>query len=447
MRFRSVTLGCKVNQFETQAVESILVSRGHTQAKPGEGCDVYIINTCLVTAESARKSRQAVRRAVRLEPGAKIAVCGCFSQLEPETAGLLGADLIGGTGDKTAFALAVEKLGNSNRDGAGRGEVPSVPSGQTVCPPLLISPVPAYESPLCDVPPGAAAGRTRALLKIQDGCDNHCSYCIVPHARGRSRSLPLKTVYEHARLLDSKGFREIVITGIEISSYGRDLDDNPVLADAVRAVSEAAPGARLRLGSLDPGAVTENFCLHLEKTGNLCGHFHLSLQSGCDETLRRMGRKYSSGDVLDAIERLRNGFPGCGITADLIVGFPGETKAEFETTLAFIQNAAFSGMHVFTYSQRPGTPAADMQGQVDKAVRRDRASSAAAISKSMAEDFKLGQVGATRNVLFEKKSGGFWMGRTDNYIEVAIKKGGSRNTVLPVRITSVENGMVWGEVG
>jgi len=388
--------------------------------KPGEGCDVYIINTCLVTAESARKSRQAIRRARRLEPGAKIAVCGCFSQLEPDEALKLGADLVSGTGDKADFALKAEAL-------VERGDVRQG-DGSTV---LL---------------PGAVAGRTRALLKIQDGCDNFCSYCIVPYARGRSRSLPLETVAGHARLLESKGFREIVITGIEISSYGKDIESNATLADAVHIIGGAAPGARLRLGSLDPGAVTGSFCAQLQTIGNLCGHFHLALQSGCDETLLRMGRKYDTGTVRSVISRLRDSFPGCGITADLITGFPGETDGEFETTLAFIKEAAFSGMHVFPYSQRPGTPAAALPGQISRIVRQGRASVAAAVAKKMADEFRLGQVGKIRGVLFERKTGGYWDGLTDNYIRIAVKNGGARNTVLPVRITGADGSLVWGEV-
>jgi len=246
--------------------------------------------------------------------------------------------------------------------------------------------------------------------------------------------------------LENEGFREIVITGIEISSYGKDLTENLFLTDAVSAISEAAPGARLRLGSLDPGVTSEHFCSRLQCVDNLCSHFHLSLQSGCDETLRRMGRKYRTGDVLAAISRLRNGFPGCGITADLIAGFPGETDADFEATLAFMKLAAFSRMHVFPYSQRPGTPAAAMTGQINKAVRRERAAAATEIAKQMADEFILSQVGTTRSVLFEKKISGHWTGHTDNYIEVAVIKCGARNAVSPVLITGFSGGMAWGRL-
>ena len=422
MKFCTVTLGCKVNQFETQAIESVLVSRGHTLQKPGGGCDVCVINTCTVTAESARKSRQAVRHAKKLEPGALIAVCGCFSQLEPITAKSIGADLVGGTGDRQGFALEVEKLaGAGTRTHAG---------AHTQAGAMELS----------------MPRRTRGLLKIQDGCDNYCAYCIVPYARGGSRSLALQAAAEHARTLGESGYREIVITGIEISSYGKDLPGNPSLTDVVREIGKSAPDARLRLGSLDPGAMTEDLCRELQTIENLCCHFHLSLQSGCDETLRRMGRKYDTREVLSAIIRLRSCFPDCGVTADLITGFPEETEREFEQTLTFIKTAAFSGMHVFPYSPRPGTAAAGMPGKVARSVRQERARAASAVAAEMAEDFKRCQTGKTRDVLFERKRDGYWTGHSDNYIEVAVKSGGARNMRHPVRITAVSDGTVWGEI-
>jgi len=427
MRFCTATFGCKVNQVETLAIENILTSRGHVLAEPGEGCDACIINTCTVTAESARKSRQAVRRMKKLEPGAVIAVCGCLSQLEPGKAGELGADLVGGSGDRRGFALEIEKmLGRSERkvvvdDAAGRR---------------------LFE----ELPTGGSGARTRAMLKIQDGCDNFCAYCVIPFARGRSRSLPPQQAATHARQLGRQGFREIVVTGIEISSYGIDLEGRPSLADAIREINGAAPGARLRLGSLDPSAVTAGFCNELAAISNLCDHFHLSLQSGCDETLRRMGRKYTTGAVREAMSSLRRLFPDCGITADLIAGFPGETDSEFEQTLSFIKAAKFSDMHIFPYSPRPGTRAAAMPGQVTKGMRRERAGIAAVAAGEMARDFAFSQVGKTVEVLFERERGGFWAGHSGNYIEVVAKAGGARNSMSSVRITNVDDGQVLGEL-
>ena len=421
MKFCSFTLGCKVNQYEAQGIESVLISRGHTQSQPGEGCDACIVNTCSVTAESARKSRQAVRRMKKLEPYAVIAVCGCLSQLEPHFADTLGADLIGGSGDRDGFALEIEALVEKQGDGSS-----------------------AFRKKADE--PSPCFSRTRALLKIQDGCDNYCAYCVIPYARGNARSLPLELASAHAARLDNQGFREIVVTGIEISSYGKDLDGKPPLTEVIHVISAAAPRARLRLGSLAPEAVSEAFCRELRAIPNLCNHFHLSLQSGCDATLRRMGRKYDTDTVLKAISSLRQGFPDCGITADLIVGFPGETDDEFKQTLALIKTAAFSGMHIFPFSPRPGTLAANMPGQVAKGIKRERAHLAAQAAEELAQTFKINQIGKDVEVLFERKRGGFWSGHSGNYLEVTAMSGGGKNSVQTVQIVRIDDGMIWGEI-
>ena len=426
MKFCVETLGCKVNQYETQSLESILTSRGHTLSSPGGHCDVCIINTCAVTAESARKSRQAVRRMKKLEPDALIAVCGCLSQLEPEKALPLGADLVGGSGGRAKFADEIERLFKERQF-------------------KIVADDPFERRFFEELPPGGGAGRTRAMLKIQDGCENFCTYCIIPRARGKSRSLPVERAAINARRLADEGFREIVITGIEISSYGKDLPGGPTLIDAVRAIGGASPSARLRIGSLDPGAMSDSFCRELSGISNLCGHFHLSLQSGCNETLRRMGRRYDTHAVLKAISSLRRFFPDCGVTADLIVGFPGETDEEFDTTLEFIKSAKFSDMHIFPFSPRPGTPAAIMPDQVEKSVRRERASLAAGVAVEMSRAFRLGQIGKIVGTLIERERGGFWTGHSENYLEISLKSGGTKNSVHSVQITGIENGVVWGE--
>jgi len=420
MRFCTVTLGCKVNQFDTQSIEEVLISRGHTLVKPGEGCDICIINTCAVTAESSRKSRQAVRRIKKMEPGALIAVCGCYSQLEPSGIEQIGADLISGTGDRREFALELEtKL--------KQGDGSSV-----------------YSSGILDNASPAALkinqARTRALLKIQDGCSNHCTYCIVPHVRGQSRSVPLQRISEQARQLEVQGFREIVITGIEISSF------IPCLIDAVKAVSKAAPGVRIRLGSLDPGYVTEAFCHEMSEIPKLCDHFHLSVQSGCDETLQRMGRRYTADMVYAAINGIRRCFPDSGITADLITGFPGETEHEYVQTLEFIKTARFSGMHIFPYSLRPGTKAAEMPGQIMKGERRERARIATEIAEDMSKSFIESQLGKIVEVLLERKRDGHWIGHSGNYLEVAVKGNGRKNNIANVRLTDYKDGIVYGEI-
>ena len=489
MRFCSQTLGCKVNQYETQAVESILISRGHVRAQPGDGCDICIINTCAVTEESLRKSRQAIRRMIKNEPNALIAVSGCFSQLDPLTVASLGADIIGGSGDRQSFALEIEKKAEHKmqnpEQGAGTDAKPVRQNPEqgagTDSKPVLQNPEqgagtdskpmrqnseqgagtdlerkiqniecfvdePSQRHAFEELIPGASGGRTRALLKIQDGCDNYCAYCVIPYARGRARSLPLHRAAEHARMLDEQGFREIVITGIEISSYGKDLAENTSLDDTIRIISRSAPRARLRLGSLDPGAITEKFCNELSMIPNLCDHFHISLQSGCDDTLRRMRRKYDTNTVYKAISLLRKQFPDCGLTADLIVGFPGETEAEFKQTLEFIKIAAFSNMHIFPYSPRPGTPAADMPEQVAKSVKRERARVAALEAGEMARGFKLAQIGKIVKVLFEHKRDDFWTGHSGNYLEITVKDDAGKNSVHSVRIISIDNERIWGEI-
>ena len=428
MKFCYVTLGCKVNQYETHAMISILISRGHIRAEAGQGCDVCIINTCAVTAESVRKSRQSVRRMKKLEPDALIAICGCFSQLEPDIAASLGADMVGGSGNRKGFTDELERMAESRKNA---------------------SPVIAVdrldEKIFEELLPGLTGGRTRANLKIQDGCDCFCSYCVVPYARGRSRSLPLERAVEQARYFAGAGYREIVITGIEISSYGKDLADRPSLIDVLKAVRSAAPKTRLRLGSLDPGSVNKEFRHGLSSISNLCDHFHLSLQSGCDDTLGRMGRKYRTDDVSEAILELRRLFPDCGVTADLIAGFPGETDTEFKKTMEYIKSAAFSDMHVFPFSPRPGTPASLMPDQIEKSVRRRRARTAANLAEEMFCDFRIGQIGKIVEVLFEQKRRDLWVGHSGNYMEIAAK-GGAVNSIYPVRITAVEDKRVFGEI-
>ncbi len=435
MRFYFETLGCKVNQFETQALESLLLSRGHTKGVPGEGCDAVIVNTCAVTAESGRKSRQAVRRLKKLEPDAVVAVCGCFSQVSPEEIEALGADLVAGSGDRLQFADLLESV---CREKAARGKS-GAPARRAVDDPMARR---DFET----LPAGSAAGRTRAMLKIQDGCRNFCTYCIIPYARGPVRSMPLEQVRREAARLNEEGYREIVITGIEISSYGLDLEDGTGLIDAVRAAGAAAPDARLRLGSLEPRTITPDFVAALGELDNFCDHFHLSLQSGCDETLRRMKRRYTTADFYQAVRLVRERFPLCGITADLIVGFPGETDAEFNETMAFIRKCAFSAMHIFPYSRRPGTPAADMPGQVLKSVKQERARQAAAAAREMGQAFAETFIGRTLSVLFESEDDGVSAGHAANYLEVRAEGTGYRNTVRQVRIHGAKERILYGEI-
>ena len=398
MFYAILTLGCKVNQFETQAMETMLRARGHLPAEPGRA-DVVIVNSCAVTAESGRKSRQALRRMLSENPGAVGAVCGCYSQIEPEAAAALGAAVVFGSGDRTGFVEAVERA-VAERKAETRIDDPF---GRRCFEPL---------------PAGALEGRTRAYLKIEDGCDNFCAYCVIPYARGRVRSMPLADIRTEAARLQSEGFRELIVTGIEISSYGKDLRDGSGLAEAVCAAAESAPATRLRIGSMEPTVVTERFCRAIAAAGNICPHFHLSLQSGCDKTLKAMNRKYDTARFRESAALLRSAFPGCALTADLITGFPGETEADFHETLDFIRSIGFAEMHVFPYSIRPGTKAAGMPGQLTHAVKNARAALAQAAAEEMQLAYLDAQVGKTLPVLFETQHDGVWQGHTDNYCEV-----------------------------
>jgi len=433
-----------VNQYETQAIEDILCKRGHELAAPGEGCDICILNTCAVTAESVRKSRQQIRRMKKLEPGAKIAVFGCYSQLEPEAVKKLGADLISGTEDRYGFALLTERMQCERCNDI----ISSLPPGGMKKPSGFTAPTRSNES-FNELPPGNAVRRTRALLKIQDGCDKYCAYCVVPYTRGCSRSLPVERVAEYAKQLGGQGYKEIVITGIEIAAYGKDLTPQPSatrLIDAITAVRAAAPDARLRLGSLDPCAVTDEFCENLSNITNICNHFHLSLQSGSDQTLKRMGRKYEAKQVKQAIDTLRSHFDDCAITADLIAGFPGETEAEFGQTLKFIKAAKFANMHIFPFSRRPGTRAADMPGQIKKGIIKERIRKVTGAAAAMASEYRQAQIGKTVEVLFERKKNGLSRGHSSNYLEVEVTEKAERNSMYKVLISGAENGLLQGEI-
>ena len=429
MRIAFYTLGCKVNQYETQALEQLCAARGHVPV-PFEGeADAYVINTCTVTAVSDKKSRQVIRRARKAAPDAIIAVCGCYPQTHPEDVKQLGVDLIAGTGDRTGFVRLLEQ------EWAERQPITALDD--------------AFQRRRFEtLPAGGLEGRTRAMLKIEDGCVNFCSYCIIPYARGRVRSLPLDDCVRQARALEQEGYREIVLTGIEISSWGQDLKDRPELIQVIEAICRAlSPDTRVRLGSLEPRTITPEFCARSAALPNLCPHFHLSLQAGCDATLARMNRKYDSARYYDSVKFLRGVYDRPAITTDLITGFPGETEEEFSQTLSFLQRCAFSAMHIFPYSRRPGTPAAGLPGQVLKAVKEERAHRAAALAAHMEGDYLASFVGETVPVLFEDRPDTRWRGHTDRYCEVAVSSPEDlHNRLVPVHVTGVEGNRLIGAV-
>ena len=421
-----MTLGCKVNQYETQALEELLRQRGHEVGTDGE-TDAVIINTCAVTAESGRKSKQAIRHARRENPEAIIGVCGCFSQVSPEEVEKLEADLISGSGDRRAFVENLEKVFNEHRK--------------------LITGDNALKRRNFELlPSGGLSGRTRAMLKIQDGCNNFCSYCIIPYARGPVRSMTMDDAAAETEKLRADGYKELVVTGIEIASYGWDFHNGIGLIDVLEVISKNAGDMRIRLGSLEPTVITEDFCKRLTALENICGHFHLSLQSGCDNTLKRMRRKYTAEQFYEVVDRLRRAFPNCGITTDLITGFPGETEEDFNATLKFIQKCGFSAMHIFPYSKRPGTPAADMEGQISNSEKKERSAAAIAVADAMEKEFLHSQVGKTLDVLFETEYKNGYKGHSKNYCEVAAQGEALHNIEKRVKITGVEGNILLGDI-
>ena len=426
MRIAIYTLGCKVNQYETQAMEQELTARGHELVDFEEPADAYIINTCSVTAVSDKKSRQMIRRARKLNPDAIVAACGCYVQTHTDEVVELGIDLVGGTGQRMEFlrqllTAAEKKTRVLVDDALHRHEFEILPAGGQM-------------------------SRTRAMLKVEDGCRNFCTYCIIPFARGPVRSLPISEAVVQTGQLAAEGYQEVVITGIEISSWGQDLDGEKSLVDLLEAVSAAAGEMRLRLGSLEPRTITEDFCRRAAKLTNLCPHFHLSLQSGCDETLRRMNRRYDTERFYKSVTLLREFFPGVAITTDLITGFPGETEEEFQKTLDFIRRCEFAQIHVFPYSVRPGTRAAAME-QLPKSVKEERAARAGEVAAQLHEQYLQSCVGQVYPVLFEQPGReGEFTGHAPNYMEVTAPGEDLHNCLCPVRITGVKGTILKGEI-
>ncbi|MCI6321051.1 MAG: tRNA (N(6)-L-threonylcarbamoyladenosine(37)-C(2))-methylthiotransferase MtaB [Clostridiales bacterium] len=426
MRVAIYTLGCKMNQYETQAMEQLLRRKGHQVVDFSQEADAYVVNTCSVTAVSDQKSRKVLHRVRRERPGAVLAVCGCYPQTHVEDVRKLDVDLIAGTGDRAGFVDLLEQAVEERR-------------------PLELVDRSFDRRSFEVLPAGGMENRTRAMLKVEDGCVNFCSYCIIPYARGPVRSLPLDKAVEQAAQLKAEGYREIVITGIEISSWGRDLKNGLTLIDLMEAISAAAPGVRIRLGSLEPRTVTEEFCRRAAALPDLCPQFHLSMQSGCDDTLKRMNRKYGTARYLESVELLNRFFDRPAVTTDMIVGFPEETEEEFAKTLDFIRRCGFAQMHIFPYSIRPGTPAAEME-QVPKAGKEDRARRAAAAAADMHRAYLDGCVGKTYPVLFEQPRDGKFSGHAPNYMEVLAEGEGLHNQVKPVRITGTDGQVLFGEL-
>jgi len=427
MHYIITALGCKVNQYEAQAIETLLHPHGFTAAGEGDPVDLIVVNTCAVTAEGGRKSRQMIRKLREEHPQALCAVCGCWSQLSPEDAAAIGADVVHGSGSKQAF---VDDILRAFREH---------------------TPVTCVDNPFRrfdfePLPAGAAYGRTRAMLKIQDGCNNFCTYCVIPYTRGRIRSLPPDEMARQAAHLAEEGYRELVLTGIEIASYGKDFEPQVPLTELLEKLLTAQPNVQFRLGSLDPRAVDDVFCERLAGFANLARHFHLSMQSGCDTVLRRMNRHYTSEEFYRCVERLRRAFPDCSVTTDLIVGFPGETEDEFTQTLAFLERCAFASVHVFPYSVREGTKAAAMPGQLDQQTKTARAERAKQVAETLSAAYRKQFVGRTLYALPEHPTGGLWAAHGRYGFPVYIEDKAEKNHPVTVKVIGLHKDGVLAKI-
>lgn len=428
MNVSVITLGCKVNQYESQAMLNQLVTSGFAAAKDGETSDIVIINSCTVTSVSDHKVRQTLHRARHQNPGAVLVLTGCMPQAFPETAEALeDADVV---------------LGNSNRASLLPDILKYLSSRQRVVDIVPHQKEDGFES----MRVSRFYERTRAFVKIEDGCNRFCSYCIIPYARGRVRSKPMEDLRREAGEIAANGYREIVLTGINLSAYGQEIGLH--LCDAVEAACAPAEIARVRLGSLEPEQLSEEVIARLRRSEKLCPQFHLSLQSGCDETLKRMNRHYDTDEYRKIVRNLRAAFDNAAITTDIMVGFPGETDDEFEESLAFAKEIGFAKVHVFAYSRRPGTKANDAPDQIAPPVKEERSRRMIEATLQSKGVFFRGQVGRVEPVLFERECApGIYEGYTENYTPVKVH--GDRDlcgAIEPVRITEAGGDCCTGEL-
>ena len=421
------TLGCKVNQYESEAIAELFVKKGFAIADADGCCDVYVINTCTVTAESDRKAGQLIRRAATKNPNAPILVTGCFSQSHPDrVAAIKGVDFVCGNTDKLAVVAAAERLLKKR---AARPEIAVCDVQTAPFEPMTIT----------------RFDRTRAYVKIEDGCENRCSYCAIPAARGKVRSKPLDEIVREVEGLVRGGCREVVLTGIETASWGRDLA-GVTLADLLEAVDRIEGLERMRLGSLEPTVMREEFVQRIAKLRTVVPHFHLSMQSGSARVLAGMRRRYNPAQAMAGIQRLRAAMPSVELTTDFIVGFPGETEDDFLDTMHFAEQAEFLQMHVFAYSKREGTPAATMAGQIEKSVKKERSARLIALGEQLtAKRLTRALDTPMHSVLFETFSDGIAVGHTREFFEVAVPSPKPLDgEIHGVRVTHVKLGRLVG---
>ena len=425
--FNIITLGCKVNQYESEAVEELFLQKGYEKAN--ENADIYVINTCTVTNMSDRKSRQMISRARRDNPEAVVAVMGCYSQVKPEeVAAIEGVDIVLGSRNKeNVVELCEDVLQN-------KGAIDKIiaPSETKTFEELQIS---------------NQTEMTRAYLKIQDGCNMYCSYCLIPYARGNIVSRDIPSIVGETKRLAKNNFKEIVLTGIHVSSYGKDFDDGSSLIDVIEAVAKVDGIERIRLSSMEPRHISIEFLERMKATEKACDHFHLSLQSGSDDILKSMNRKYDKALYKQKIEEIRQVFPNAGITTDIIVGFPGETEENHQQTMDFVNDIKFSKTHLFKFSPREGTRAAKMGDQINGNIKKDRLHELEKIEEANRKEFLEKQIGKVLSVLVESKSDleGYSGGYSTNYLKVNVKEDIPANTIIDVKITEIINDELVGE--
>ena len=422
------TLGCKVNQYESEAITEALEREGFRIIDHDEKCDIYIINTCTVTAESDRKARQFIRRAIKKSPEAYIIVTGCLAETQPdEIAKIEGVDYICGNAKKLSVVAAASKFAESRC----KESAPIIQKSE-------------LDSSIFEKMNITRFDRTRAYVKIEDGCENRCTYCIIPAARGKVRSKLPDEVISEVEALTEDGCREVVLTGIETASYGKDLKAVD-LASILCRVDKISGIGRVRLGSLDPSLMTERFVSKIAALKSLTPHFHLSLQSGSDRILALMKRKYNSKMAFEGMERIRKAFPNAMFTTDIIVGFPGETDEDFEQTVDFVRRAKFLSAHIFTYSKRAGTFAATMPDQVPEEIKKERSARLISLQNKIRDELLNNEVGNEYEVLFETQNGCFFTGHTPSFIEVsAVSDTPLQGEIRRVRIVEVSGGICFG---
>ena len=423
------TLGCKVNQYETNAMIEQFIKKKYIIKEFNEEADIYIINTCTVTNMADRKSRQMLRRAKELNPNSIIVACGCYAQVaKEELAKIPEIDLIYGTNEKNKIADLIEEkmteeVLKTKKDGKEK---------ETKVTDVM------YQKEFLDFGVTDYTEKTRAVIKVQDGCDRFCSYCIIPYARGHVRSRKIQNVVEEIKNIAQKGIKEVVITGIHLTSYGKDFKPHAQLIDLLEEINKIDGIERIRLGSLEPTLITVEFLDRLSKLEKICDHFHLSLQSGCDETLKRMNRRYTTKEFEEGVELIRKYYKNVALTTDIIVGFPGETDEEFNKTYEFLKKINFYQMHIFKYSPRKGTKAAVMPNQIDGNIKEQRSTKLIELSHNNEIKYNEKEVGKELEVLWEEKEGDYIKGHTKNYKVVKIPYKNIENTISKAKIEKVE---------